>query len=288
MGKLRDRMEEDLKLRNVSPATRKVYLLYARKFVAHYGRPPTELGVEEVRGWLLHLMQVELVSYETYRQCLAAVKFLYKVTLGRPDEVQYLPDPKHRQRVPAVLSHDQVAAALGAVQSLKYRALLMAMYAAGLRVSEACRLRIQDIDSKRMVLRVQDGKGGKDRLTLLSRRLLHLLREYWKIEKPSGWLFPGHTHDGHISTESVRTVFRRALREAGLPADFRTHDLRHSFATHLLDGGTELLVIQALLGHRALKTTAHYTHVSNRVIRRTTSPAEQLPPIWNAQKKLGR
>ena len=163
MGKLRDRMEEDLKLRNVSPATRKVYLLYARKFIAHWRRPPTELGEQEVRQWLLHLMQVELVSYETYRQCLAAVKFLYKVTLGRPCAVEHIPFPQHRRRLPAVLSHEQVAAALGAVQSLKYRALLMTMYASGPRISEACRLRVQDIDSTRMVLRVQDGKGGKDR-----------------------------------------------------------------------------------------------------------------------------
>jgi site-specific recombinase XerD len=285
MGKLRDRMEEDLKLRNVSPATRKVYLLYARKFVAHYGRPPTELGAEEVRGWLLHLMQVELVSYETYRQCLAAVKFLYKVTLGRPLEVERLPFPKHRRRLPVPLSLEQVAAVLGAVRSIKYRAVLMTMYAAGLRVAEACRLRVQDVDSKQMVLRVQGGKGGKDRLTLLAPRLLRLLREYWKIDKPRGRLFPGRTRDGHISPESVRSVFRRALREAGVRGAFRTHDLRHSFATHLLDAGTELVVIQALLGHRDLRTTALYAHVSVRNIQRTTSPAEHLPPIGIAPKK---
>jgi site-specific recombinase XerD len=278
-------MEEDLKLRNVSPATRKVYLLYARKFVAHYGRPPTELGAEDVRQWLLHLMQVELVSYETYRQCLAAVKFLYKVTLGRPLEVERLPFPKRQRRRPAPLSLEQVAAALGAVRSLKYRALLMTMYAAGLRVAEACRLRLQDIDSKRLVLRVCGGKGGKDRLTLLSPRLLRLLREYWKIDKPRGWLFSGHTRDGHISPDSVRSVFRQALLEAGLPGVFRTHDLRHSFATHLLDAGTELVVIQALLGHSDLRTTARYTHVSVKNIQRTTSPAEHLPPITSAPKK---
>jgi site-specific recombinase XerD len=285
MGKLRDRMEEDLKLRNVSPATRKVYLLYARKFVAHYGRPPTELGEQEVRGWLLHLMQVEQVSHGTYRQCLAAVKFLYRVTLGQPGDVQYLPFPRNRRRLLVTLSLEQVAAVLGAVRSLKYRALLMSMYAAGLRISEACRLRVQDVDSKQMVLRVQDGKGGKDRLTLLSPRLLQILREYWKTDKPKGWLFPSRTHEGHLSPDSVRHVFRGALLEAGIQGDFSPHDLRHSFATHLLDAGTELVVIQALLGHRALKTTALYTHVSTRTLRRTTSPAECLPPVWNAQKK---
>jgi site-specific recombinase XerD len=285
MGKLRDHMEEDLKLRNVSPATRKVYLLHARKFVAHYGRPPTELGAEEVRGWLLHLMQVQVVSYETYRQCLAAVKFLYKVTLGRPLEVERLPFPKHRRRLPVPLSLGQVAAVLGAVRRLKYRALLMTMYAAGLRIAEACRLRVQDIDSQQMILRVQGGKGGKDRLTLLAPRLLRLLRKYWKIDRPRGRLFPGHTRDGHISPDSVRSVFRRALREAGIRGDFKTHDLRHSFATHLLDAGTELVVIQALLGHSDLRTTARYAHVSVKNIQRTTSPAEHLPPISSAPKK---
>jgi site-specific recombinase XerD len=285
MGQLRDRMEEDLKLRNVSPSTRKIYLLYARKFVAHWRRPPTELGAPEVRQWLLHLMQVELVSYETYRQCLAAVKFLYKVTLGRACEVEHVPFPRHRRRPPAVLSREQVAAVLGGVRGLKYRALLMTMYASGLRVSEACRLRVRDVDSARMVLHVRDGKGGKDRLTLLSPRLLRLLRGYWKVDKPRGRLFPGRTRDGHVSPQSVRNVFRRALREAGVEGDFSPHHLRHAFATHLLDDGNELVVIQALLGHRALKTTALYTHVSARTIRRTTSPAEHLPPIWNAQKK---
>jgi len=234
MGKLRDRMEEDLKLRNVSPATRKVYLLYARKFVAPYGRPPTELGAEDVRQWLLHLMQVEVVSYETYRQRLAAVKFLYKVTLGRPLEVERLAFPKHRRRLPVPLSLEQVAAVLGAVRSLKYRALLMRMYAAGLRIAEACRLRVQDIDSQQMVLRVQVGKGGKDRLTLLAPRLLRLLREYWKIDRPRGRLFPGRTRDGHISPESVRSIFRRALQEAGIRGDFRTHDLRHYAASRIM------------------------------------------------------
>lgn len=285
MGQLRDRMEEDLKLRNVSPSTRKIYLLYARKFVAHWRRPPTELGGQEVRQWLLHLMQVELVSYETYRQCLAAVKFLYKVTLGRPCEVDHLPFPRHRRRLPAVLSREQVAAVLGAVQGLKYRALLMTMYASGLRVSEACRLRVQDVDSTRMVLHVRDGKGGKDRPALLPPRLLALLREYWKAEKPRCRLFPGQTREGHLAPNSVRSVFRRALLEAGIKGDFSPHHLRHAFATHLLDEGNELVVIQALLGHRALKTTALYTHVSARTIQRTTSPAEHLPPIWNAQKR---
>ena len=184
------------------------------------------------------------MSYKTYRQCLAAVKFLYKVTLGRPCEVEHLPFPRHRRRLPAVLSREQVAAVLGAVQGLKYRALLMTMYASGLRVSEACRLRVQDVDSPRMVLHVRDGKGGKDRLTLLSPRLLRLLRQYWKVDRPRGRLFPGRTRDGHVSPQSVRIVFRRALREAGVEGAFSPHHLRHAFATHLLEDGNRWKVMR--------------------------------------------
>ena len=282
MGQLRDRMEQDLKLRNVSPATRKVYLLHARRFVAHYGRPPTELGEGEIRRYLLHLMEVEQVSYETYRQNLAAIKFLYTVTMGRPWEVKYLPFPKHRRRLPATLSVEQVAAVLTAVRNVKYRALLMTMYAAGLRITEACQLRVEDIDSRQMVIRVQDGKGGKERYTLLPQRLLVALREYWKLHRPQGWLFPANTILGHASPGSVRKAFRLACQEAGITRRLGPHALRHSFATHLLDAGTELVVIQSLLGHRCLKTTAIYAHVSMAKLRRTTSPLQQLPPVGNA------
>jgi site-specific recombinase XerD len=218
-----------------------------------------------------------MISYETYRQSLAAIKFLYTVTLGRPWEVK-LPFPKHQKRLPPVLNAQQITAVLSAVKSLKYRAMLMALYAAGLRISEACRLRVQDIDSQGMVLRVQDGKGAKDRYTVLAPRLLQVLREYWKQQRPKGWLFPGHTKDGHLSPVSVRAVFKRALCQAGVPGHYTPHVLRHSFATHLLDAGTELVVIQALLGHRCLKTTALYTRVSLKHIQRVASPVQALPP----------
>jgi integrase/recombinase XerD len=278
MGQLRDRMEQDLILRNFSPATRKIYLLYARRFIAHYRQPAEELGERDIRLYLLHMMQVEMISYETYRQSLAAIKFLYTVTLGRPWEVKHLPFPKHHKHLPPVLNAQQVTGVLSAVKSLKYRAMLMALYAAGLRISEACRLRVADIDSQRMTLRVQDGKGGKDRYTVLAPRLLQVLREYWKEERPKDWLFPGHTKEGHLSPQAVRTVFKLALRQAGVPGNYTPHALRHSFATHLLDAGTELVVIQALLGHRCLKTTALYTRVSMKNIQRVVSPLQTLPP----------
>jgi integrase/recombinase XerD len=285
MGQFRDRMEQDLKLKNVSPATRKIYLTYARKFVAHYHRPPTELGEREIRLFLLHLIEVEGVSHGTYRQCLAAIKFLYTVTLGQEWQVKRIPFPRHSRRLPITLRVDQVAAILGAITNLKYRVLLATMYAAGLRISEACRLGVEDIDSRRMILWVRDGKGGKDRYTLLPPRLLEILRQYWRIDRPQGWLFPSRTRQGHVNPSAVRTAFKLALGQAGVTGNFTPHALRHSFATHLLDAGTEMVVIQALLGHRQIKTTAVYARVSLSAIRRAVSPLERLPLRWNALKR---
>src|SRR3954451_3988530 len=198
MGQLHDRMEEDLKLKGYSPSTRRNYLLYCRKFAAHYRRSPRELGEEEIRQFLLHQIQVEQLSHDTYRQILAALKFLYTVTLGRPWAVERLPFPRHRQRpLPTVPHQDDLTSLFSALRSVKYRALLMTCYAAGLRITEACQLRVGDVDSRRMVLRVRQRKGSKERYTILSRRLLEMLRCYWRLEKPRDWLFPGATKAGH-------------------------------------------------------------------------------------------
>lgn len=279
MGQLRNRMEQDLILRRLSPATRRNYLLYCRKFAAHYGRSPEELGEAEIREYLLHLMQVEQVSYSTYRQILAALKFLYTVTLGRQWEVARIPFPRHRRnRFPEVPRQDQLLALFAALRRPKYRALLMACYAAGLRISEACQLRVEDIDSRRMVLRVRYAKGSKQRYTVLSSRLLQVLREYWKRERPPEWMFPGQGKSGHVQPSTVREVFRRARQEAGLGKWCTPHTLRHSFATHLLEQGTELVVIQALLGHSTITTTCTYTQVRTDHIGRVQSPLDLLPP----------
>jgi site-specific recombinase XerD len=279
MGQLRDRMEQDLILRRLSPATRRNYLLYCRKFAAHYRRRPEELGEAEIRAYLLHLIQVEQVSYATYRQIVAALKFLYTVTLARPWEVERIPFPRHRQRrLAEVLRQDQLVQLFAALRRPKYRALLMTCYAAGLRISEACQLRVEDIDSRRMVIRVLYAKGAKQRYTVLSRQLLAVLREYWKIDRPAEWLFPGQGTSGHVVPDTVRGVFRKARRQVGLGKWCTPHTLRHSFATHLLENGTELVVIQALLGHSTIKTTTAYTHVRTDHIRKVTSPFDFLPP----------
>jgi integrase/recombinase XerD len=279
MGQLRDRMEQDLILRRFSPATRRNYLLYCRKFAEHYWRRPEELGEAEIRAFLLHLIQSEQVSYSTYRQVLAALKFLYTVTLARPWEVERIPFPRdRRRRLPGVLRQDQLVELFAALRRPKYRALLMSCYAAGLRIGEACPLRVDDIDSHRMVIRVRYAKGSKERYTVLSRGLLAVLREYWKIDRPPEWLFPGRGSCGHVVPETVRWVFRKACQQVGLGKWCTPHTLRHSFATHLLESGTELVVIQALLGHSTIRTTTTYTHVRTDYIRKVTSPFDFLPP----------
>jgi site-specific recombinase XerD len=279
MGQLRDRMEKDLILRNFSPATRRNYLLYCRKFAAHYKRSPEELGEAEIRAYLLHLIQVEQVSYSTYRQVLAALRFLYTTTLSQRWEVERIPFPRHRRkRFPEVIDRDKLLQLFAALRRPKYRLVLMACYAAGLRISEACALRVGDIDSKKMVLRVRYAKGAKQRYTVLSQHLLTALRDYWNIDRPRDFLFPGWGKSGHIRPNTVRTAFRKAREQVGLGSWCTPHSLRHSFATHLLETGTELIVIQALLGHSTIKTTTVYTRVRTDHIGKVTSPYDFLPP----------
>ena len=192
MGRLHDRMEQDLILKRFSPATRRNYLLYCRRFAAFYRRSPEEMGEAEIRKFLLHLIQMDQIAHVTYRQVLAALRFLYTVTLGKTWEVERIPFPKHqRPRLPKVLNADQLLSLFQALRSPKYRAILMTCYAAGLRLGEACRLQIGDIDSSRMVIHVRQGKGNKERYTVLSPRLLHMLRVYWKLYRPTTWLFSG-------------------------------------------------------------------------------------------------
>jgi integrase/recombinase XerD len=280
MGQLRDRMEQDLILKGLRPSTRRNYLLYARMFAAFYMRPPEEMGEPEVRRFLLHQIEVKRRCHQTYRQIRAALKFLYAVTLNRPGVVQRIPFPKDRRgKLTDVLNGPELTALFDALRSPKYRAVLITCYAAGLRIREACRLRVEDVDSQRMVLRIRDGKGGKERLTLLAPRLLALLRRYWLIDKPRGWLFPGKRPDTHVSPDAVRQVFRQARDAAGIAKACTPHTLRHSFATHLLDAGTDLVLIQTLLGHESIRTTSRYTHVSTERLQRAESPLERLPPL---------
>ena len=275
MGQLRDRMVEDLKLAGYSPETAKVYLHYGKAFTKHFRRSPSELGEKEVRSFLLHLLEVRRLGHGSYRQCFAALKFLYRVTLKRPFEVESIPRPRTVRRLPNVLSGTEVEALLRAFEHPKYRVVSMVMYAAGLRVSEACRLKVDDIDSKRMLLHVRQGKGNQDRSVMLSHRLLENLRRYWRVERPSEYLFPS-SRAPHLCPASVRQVMRRVAKKAGLKKRVYPHLLRHSFATHLVEMGVDVTVIQALLGHRYLAATSRYTQVSRRHIQRLESPLDLL------------
>jgi len=277
MGKLRDRMEADLRLRNLRPGTQANYLGNARAFAAYHRRSPAEMGWEEVRSFLLHLREVKGLSPSTQKVYVAALKFLYTVTLDRPEVVRPFFMPKVPQNLPEILSGSEVEALLGAVRDLKYRAVLMTTYGAGLRISEACGLHIEDIDSKRMLIRVQKGKGGRQRYTILGERLLTVLRTYYKHDRPGGpYLFPGGRENTPLSPDSVREVLRKAAKAAGLSKRVTPHILRHSFATHLLESGADIRVIQVLLGHRSIQTTTGYAQVSTRHIARTQSPLDLL------------
>jgi site-specific recombinase XerD len=277
MGKLRDRMVQDLKLAGYSPVTARVYLQWITAFTRHFMRSPTEMGEEEIRSYLLHLLDERKLSHSSYRQAYASLKFLYTTTLKRPFEVHWIPRRRRQPRpLPDVLAGSEVRALIQAIKDLKYQVLIMAIYGAGLRVTEACRLRVDDIDSLRMLIHVRHGKGGKDRYVMLSARLLQALRQYWKKQRPGDLFFPGGTELGHLSPESARKVLRQAAAKAGLEKHVTPHLLRHSFATHLLETGTDLAVIQALLGHRYLESTAGYTRISSRVLRRVQSPLDIL------------
>lgn len=276
MGQIRDRMEGDLRLRGYRERTVAEYLRCAGKFAAYFGRSPYRLGQAEVREFLLHHMEAGRAP-GTLKVYTGALRFLYAVTLNRPEEVAGLPWPKMRRTLPDVPSGTEVELLLSAITSVKSRVVLTAAYGAGLRLGEACRLCVGDIDSKRMLIHVRDGKRGRDRYVMLSTRLLEVLRAYWRNERPTGeYVFPGEGRCPHIGLETVQRSLKRAVRQCGLTKRVTAHTLRHAFATHLLEGGTDLRTIQALLGHESIRTTQTYVHVTLSHLRRTRSPLDVL------------
>ena len=279
MTPLRRRMIEDMKLRNLSPRTIEAYAMRVGTFARHFGRSPQDLGREDVRSYLLHLVQEKHVSWSVYNQTVAALKFVYEVTLQRQGVLQRVRCPKQPKKLPTVLSLEETARFFAAIIGLKHRAILMTAYAAGLRISEVVALRVDDIDSKRMVIRVRQAKGQRDRNVMLSPRLLALLREYWKVARSTEWLFPGDVPGRPITDGAVNHICVQASRAAGLGKHVTVHTLRHSFATHLLEAGTDIRTIQVLLGHRNLKTTAIYTHVAPTAGETVRSPLDRLAPL---------
>lgn len=276
MTPLRQRMLEDLRVRNYSPRTQATYIQHVARFAAHFGRSPDELTKEDIRSYLVHLVEAKRVSWSWFNQAVCALRFLYRVTLDRGDIVPHIPYPRTPKKLPVVLSAEEVARLLGAVRNPKHRAVLSTIYAAGLRISEALALKVSDIDSERMVITVRQGKGRKDRTVMLSPQLLEVLRGYARQARPRDWLFPGRRGERPLHTSAVQRACAEARAAAGLGKRATVHTLRHSFATHLLEGGTDLRLIQTLLGHRSIKTTAIYTHVSAQRLQDTRSPFDRL------------
>jgi site-specific recombinase XerD len=275
MSPLRRRMIEDMTVRNLSPATQRSYVYAVAKFSRHFGRSPDRLCLEDVRAFQVHLVATG-ISWPALNQTVCALRFFYGVTLGHGDIPERIPYAREPRKLPVVLNADEVVRFLEAVPSLKVRTALTTAYAAGLRASEAVGLKIADIDSGRMVIRVEHGKGSKDRYVMLSAQLLGILRTYWRLARPQQWLFPGRDETKPIDVQVLHAACRSARAAAGLAKRATVHTLRHSFATHLLENGTDIRIIQVLLGHCSLSTTARYTRVSTRLTRDTKSPLDRL------------
>jgi integrase/recombinase XerD len=262
MTTLRRRMLEDLQLRGLAPKTQQCYLAAVHQLAQHYRRPPDQLSDEELRQYFLFLLNEKKVAESTFRIHLYGIRFFYERTLKRPWPVFDLVRPRTLQTLPVVLSRREVRSLLALVEHPKARMCLQLIYACGLRLTEGTQLQVSDIDAQRMLVRVRQGKGGKDRLVPLAPRVLELWRAYWQRQRPRPWVFPARDGSAPLSPTSLQKTFKAVVRQSGIPKDASIHTLRHSYATHLLERGVSLRVIQELLGHRSPRTTARYTHLT--------------------------
>ena len=288
MTPLRQRMIEDMQLRNFATTTQRSYIHYVADFAKHFNRSPQDLDLEAVRQYQLHLAQERKLSPQSINTFVSAVQFLYLVTLEMPWEKHDFPRARLEEKLPVVLAPDEVQRFLDQVTGVKHRAVLLTCYGSGVRISEAVSLKLSDIDSHRMLIRVEHGKGGKDRYSMLSPCLLEILRAYCRILRPAGpWLFPSWRPHLHLTAGAVQTVCREAWQRSGLGKRVTPHMLRHSFATHLLERGVDTRVIQALLGHSRIDTTARYVAVSPATVSAAASPLDQLlkPPKGKRAKR---
>ena len=277
MTPLRRRMIEDMRIRNLAPNTQRTYVEQVSRFARHFGRSPELLGPADIRTYQLHLIQERQLSASSLMVAVAAIRFFYKVTLKRDWRIEeVVPTCRKPQRLPVVLSREEVLRFLDAVAMPKHRVILTVCYAAGLRISEAVRLTPAAIDSHRMVIRVAEGKGRKDRYVMLSPQLLAILRDYWRTAQPKQWLFPGDLPDQPISRHAVEIACRAARRRCNIGKPVTPHVLRHAFAVHLLEAGADLRTIQLLLGHRSLGTTARYLRLATNKVCAIASPLDTL------------
>ena len=279
MTALRQRMLEDLQIRNYAPTTVDCYVRSVAEFAKHFKRSPDQLGPEEVRAWQLFLVREKKVKISSYIQAVCGLRFFYTNTLNRKIEIERIPLPRYEKKLPVILSKEEVKAMLEAPKNLGHRAILATLYGGGLRVSEVTNLKVGDLDGIRKVISIRDGKGHKDRQVMLAAPLREVLAAYYRWKHPTDWLFPGKKSDCPITCATVFRTCKKAARLAGIAKSVHPHSLRHAFATHLLEDGVNLLVIQALLGHKHLKTTSRYLHVADSTIRSARSPLELLDSL---------
>jgi len=268
-------MIEDMTVRNLSPATQQSYVYAVAKFGRYFNRSPDRLGLEDVRVYQLYLIGQKR-SWLHINQNVCALRFFFGVTMGRADAFERIVAAREPQRLPVVLSGEEIVQFLEAVPGLRNRVALTTAYGAGMRVGEVVRLQTTSIDSSRMLIRIEHGKGGKDRYVGLSAQLLQILRTYWRLARPGRWLFPGCDPTEPVSVATLQEACRQAARQAELSKPVTVHTLRHSFATHLLESGTDVRIIQVLLGHARLSTTARYTQVATNLISRVSNPLDHL------------
>ena len=275
MKRLRDQMLVDLQLSGATPRTQKTYLREAGNLAKHFNRSPAELGEDQLKEYMLYLMKQRHLSEGTFRFYVAALKFLYRTTLKREWAVENIRYPRAKRKLPVVLDLSEVESLFAVTPNLKHKVILMITYSSGLRASETARLKITDIDSKRMMVRIGQGKGGKDRYSILSQTTLEHLRQYWRKYHPTEWLFNGARKNAPLSTNSIQQLFYKAKKRAGITKPASVHTLRHSFATHLIEAGTSLHHVQLLLGHRSPTTTTVYLHVSRLNLAQVISPLDK-------------
>lgn len=283
MATLREQMQRDLQLRGLSPKTQRTYLDKARDFARYFKQAPDQLGEDEIKEYFHYLLQKK-VSDSTYRQAYGSLKFLYQTTMKRSMVFDKIPRLKERKKLPIVLDRTEVEELFSVTKNIKHKAILMVTYSSGLRLAETSHLKVTDIDSKRMMVRVT-GKGGKDRYSILSTVALETLRQYYRRYRPKDWLFEGQRADRPISERTIEKIFEIAKYRASITKPATLHTLRHSFATHLLEAGTDLHHIQLLLGHKSPKTTTIYLHVSNRALSRITSPLDFSPVLKETSER---
>ncbi len=276
MTPLRHKMLNDLVVRGLAENTQKSYLQSVTGLARHYRRSPDQISAQEVQDYLISLHQHRQLSWRSCNAIRHGLRFFYRITLGRPEPHFYIPGAKEPSKLPEVLSHEELVRLFTVTTNRKQRALLMAAYAAGLRASELTHLKVTDIDSQRMCIRVEQGKGQKDRYVPLSPRLLQQLRHYWCRYRPPVWLFPGRPKDRAMSRHGVSWIYHHAKTKANINKAGGIHTLRHCFGTHLLEAGTELVVIQRLMGHTSIRSTLRYLHIAQDRTTTTTSPLELL------------